>query len=237
MHSASLLLLGAGAGLLTTTAGMGGGMLLLVVLSLRFGPHAALACTAPALLLGNLHRFCLFRRELDRRVVLAFAAGAFPGAALGGLLAVAVPRRALALLILLSALLAVARALFRLKWRVPLRAMTPAGLVVGALTATSGGAGVLVGPLFLSAGLGGDAYVATMALSASVLHLGRIVGYGAGGMLDTVALGRALLLACAIPIGNLAGKRLALRERFRPGLVEHATLVACVGLALFGAGR
>lgn len=237
MHGALLLLLGVGAGLVTTTAGMGGGMLLLVVLSLSFGPHAALACTAPALLLGNLHRFYLFRRELDRRVAIAFAAGAFPGAALGGLLAVAVPPRALAVLILVSAVLAVARALLRLKWRVSRRAMTPAGFVVGALTATSGGAGVLVGPLFLATGLGADAYVATMGLSAAVLHLGRIVGYGAGGMLDRAALGRAALLACAIPLGNLAGKRLALRERFRPGAVEHVTLVACVALALIGAGR
>jgi hypothetical protein len=237
MHSATLLLLGAGAGLVTTTAGLGGGMLLLVALSLTFGPRAALACTAPALLLGNLHRFYLYRRALDRRIALRFAAGAVPGAALGGLLAVAIPPRVLGILILLSAMLAVARALLRWNWRVTPRAMTPAGLVTGALTAASGGAGVLVAPLFLSAGLAGDAYVATIAASATALHLGRIVGYGAGGLLDHTALVRAALLALAIPIGNLLGRRLALRERLPSGVVEHVTLVACVALAVMGAGR
>ncbi len=237
MHSATLLLLGAGAGLVTTTAGLGGGMLLLVGLSLSYGPRAALACTAPALLLGNLHRFYLYRRALDRRIALGFAAGALPGAVLGGLLAVAIPPRVLQVLILVSAVLAVARALLRWNWRVTPRVMTPAGLVIGALTAASGGAGVLVAPLFLSAGLAGDAYVATIAVSAVTLHAGRIIGYSAGGLLDHTALVRAALLAVAIPIGNLLGKRLALRERLPSGIVEHATLVACVALAVIGVGR
>ncbi len=232
-----LLLLGAGAGLLTTTAGMGGGMLLLVGLSLSIGPAAALACTAPALLLGNLHRFTLYRRHIDRRVAVAFSAGALPGAALGGMLAGAVPRPVLGGLILASSVLAVARAVFHWRWRVGPRAMLPAGLVIGALTAATGGAGVLVAPLFLSAGLVGDVYIATIAASATVMHLGRIVGYGAVGLLDQAALGRALVLALAIPVGNILGKRLALRDRVPAGVLEHATLVACVALAAFGVGR
>ncbi len=232
-----LLVMGAGAGLVTTTAGLGGGMLLLIGLSLVYGPRAALACTAPALLLGNLHRFYLYRRAIDRRIALRFAAGALPGAALGGLLAVAVPPRVLGILILLSSLLAVARALLHWNWRVSPRVMTPAGLLIGAATGAAGGAGVLVAPLFLSAGLMGDAYIATIAASACALHLGRILGYGAGGMLGGAALFRAGLLAVAIPVGNLIGKRFALRERFPSGLVEHATLVACVALAVIGAGR
>lgn len=232
-----LLVLGVGAGLVTTTAGMGGGMVLLVGLSLAFGPGPALACTAPALLLGNLHRFALYRKHLDRRVAVTFAAGALPGAAFGGLLAGGVPRSVLGALILASSALALARAVFRWRWRVGTRAMAPAGLVIGALTAASGGAGVLVAPLFLSTGLTGDAYVATIAAAASVMHLGRIAGYGASGLLDAVALERALVLALAIPVGNLLGKRLALRERLPAGVVEHATLVACVALAALGVGR
>lgn len=232
-----LLLFGAGAGLLTTTAGMGGGMLLLVGLSLLYGPGAALASTAPALLLGNLHRFYLYREHLDRRVALAFAAGGLPGAACGGVLAGGIPPRVLGLLILLSSVLAIARAVLRWRWSISPRVMAPAGFVIGAMTAASGGAGVLVAPLFLSAGLTGDAYIATIAASASLMHLGRIVGYGAGGLLDGVALGRAAVLALAIPIGNLVGKRLALRNRVPAGVLEYAMLAACVAMALLGVGR
>ena len=50
------VLLGVLAGALTTVAGLGGGMLLIYALAALGDPHVALAATAPALLVGNLHR-------------------------------------------------------------------------------------------------------------------------------------------------------------------------------------
>ena len=78
-----LVLLGLLAGLLTTVAGMGGGLFLIVALGVTRGPHVALALSAPALLLANLHRAWLFRAHLDRGVASRLAAGAIPGAILG----------------------------------------------------------------------------------------------------------------------------------------------------------
>src|SRR3954463_16054821 len=87
----ALPLLGLAAGVLTTLAGQGGGLFLVVACSAVVGPHAALAMTAPALLLGNAHRAITFWRAIDRRIAARIIAGALPGAIAGGFVAGVVP--------------------------------------------------------------------------------------------------------------------------------------------------
>src|SRR4051794_19686783 len=87
----ALVTLGCIAGTLTTLAGQGGGLFLLLVLAALLGPHQALAITAPALLLGNLHRAALFRESIDKSVAVRVIAGAVPGAFVGGILARVIP--------------------------------------------------------------------------------------------------------------------------------------------------
>ena len=55
--------------------------------------------------------------------------------------------------------LSIARALRWLRFDVPRWRLGPAGLVIGAMTGTSGGAGVLFAPVLLSTGLRGTAFV------------------------------------------------------------------------------
>ena len=87
MHSptvtAMVLLLGVLSGVLTTLAGLGGGMLLLLAIALLSSPQTALAVTAPALLLSNLHRAWVYRAHIARPVAVPFALGALPGSVLG----------------------------------------------------------------------------------------------------------------------------------------------------------
>lgn len=237
-HAALLFFLGVAAGALTTLAGLGGGLVLLLGLSLLWDPISALAVTTPALLVGNLHRGWLLRDRIDWAVARAFALGALPGAALGALAAVSVPVAVVNALMLLVTLLSLARALGLLPLRAPTGAMAPAGFVIGGLTGSAGGAGVLTGPLFLSAGLAGDAYAGTIAASGVAMHLGRIAGYGASGLLTRELWQWAALLALAVVGGNAVGRRgRRLAQRLPAGLVEHAVLVACVALALAGFGR
>lgn len=235
---ALLVALGLFAGALTTVAGMGGGILLLLVLALVWDPARALACTAPALLIGNLHRAWMFRTAVDRQKLRAFSLGAVPGAIGGGLLAVAVDPTFIHAILIATTVLSVVRTYGRFSWRVPSRVLAPAGLVVGALTGTSGGAGLLVSPLLLSAGVSGLAYVATTAGCAVAMHSGRIVGYAIGGMFDRELLGLALIATLAILGGNSIGKRLRERaSRIPENLLEHGVLVMCVALAVLGIGR
>lgn len=230
-----LSVLGVFAGIITTVAGMGGGMLLLLTLAALHDPRYALAATAPALLVGNAHRFLLFRRHIDPRAAFSLAAGAFPGSALGGLLAVAVPRDVLHWLMLITAALAIWRAIGGAKIALPARWLSLVGFITGVLCATSGGAGFLIAPALLATGMVGETFLATAACGAVAMHLGRILGYGAGGMMTDEVWMHAVVLAIAITAGNMLGRRVrdALAGRL-DGKLEYAALTACLVLAIAG---
>ncbi|MBL9021815.1 MAG: sulfite exporter TauE/SafE family protein [Myxococcales bacterium] len=232
-----LLVLGLFAGVLTTIAGMGGGLLLIVVLSALKGPHYALAVTTPALLVANLHRAYLFRREVNLTVAKAFALGAIPAALLAGYFVPRLPALVLQMVLIGATLLTLARALGLYTWKPSPRAITTGGAGIGILTATAGGAGVLTGPLFLSAGLKGAAYIGTVAMGAVCLHFGRVLGYGLGGLFDATFMLPMTLLAVALVAGNVAGK--GLRKKISTKIesaVEMGALVVCTVVALVGVG-
>lgn len=235
----ALAVLGIAAGVLTSLAGQGGGLFLLIACSMLFGPHRALAMTAPALLLGNLHRAWTYRRSIDRAVATRMTLGALPGALVGGLLAGAMPAPMISVVLVATTALAIAKALGWIRFAVPRRALAPAGFGIGAMTGTAGGAGVLLAPVLLSAGLGGPAFVGTSSVVAVVTHLGRVAAYGTAGFFSeggaAGVLGAALTLALAIFVGNLLAARLRPRLSSRATLrIEYSTLVVCVALSVAG---
>lgn len=233
----ALVPLGLLAGVLTTVAGMGGGMMLVVVLSLVWEPRIALASTAPALLLGNVHRAYLYRSHVVRQIARPFVLGAVPGSFLGGLAVVALPASLVDVVLVLMTLLAFARAAGLFRWEPSAAQLLPAGAFIGATAATGGGAGMLTGPLFLSAGLRGEPYIATVAVAAVAMHVGRLAAYGLGGLVDATTLLHAAVLAVAILLGNGLGARLRhlvdekLSTRLELGTLTLAVLGALAGLA------
>ena len=227
--------LGLLAGALTTVAGLGGGMLLVLALSVLWDPHAALAITAPALLVGNAHRLVLFRHAVDRAVAWRFAAGAIPASLLGGLVAVALPELVLSVLLLGVAAIAAARELGWIAFQPTPATIVPGGAVAGVLTATTGGGGLLVAPMLLAQGLRGEAFVATGAAASIAMHVGRIAAYGMGGLVDARTLGFSALLAGAILAGNLGGRRVRRLLSARATMtITWATLAAALVLAIAG---
>jgi hypothetical protein len=230
--------LGIVAGILTTVAGMGGGLLLIVSLGALHGPHFALAVTTPALLVSNCHRAFLFRSSIDRGVARAFAVGAIPGTILAGYAVPSVPAIVLRIVLVAATLLALARALKLLSLKPRPSAIIAGGVGVGVLTATAGGAGVLTGPLLQSAGLRGAPYIGTIALCAVALHLGRMLGYGAGGMFSADHVVPMAVLAAALVAGNFAGRRLRAEVDTRTEtLVEISALVLCTAVGVMTVGR
>lgn len=230
-----LAILGLVAGALTTLAGMGGGLLLLLGLSAAMDPLSALMITGPALLVGNLHRVVLYREQIQRDLAMRFMLGAAPGAMLGGLVAVAIPENLLRGGMVLLALAAAGKSLTNWSFTPPVGALVPGGAAVGFVTATSGGGGLIAGPLWLASGLSGRRYVGTGAVGASVVHLFRLTGYGAGGVLNGDLLLLGLFGAGCIVVGNHIGDHLRRRtpEHWIPRL-EISVVVSCLGLALIG---
>lgn len=233
------LLFGLMAGMLTTLAGQGGGLVLLLACSALVGPHEALAITAPALLFGNLHRALLLRRFIDRGVAFRVMLGAVPGALAGGFAVGLIPTWGLRAVLVVMTALAVGKALGWLRFTVPARAFPTAGLGIGVMTGTSGGAGVLVAPLLLSAGLTGRTFVATTSAIAVSMHVGRVIGYAGLGFFSGGLVGTTALVTVAIFAGNWAGTWVVGRI---PGaakaqtFLEYGTLVVCVALSVAGLG-
>lgn len=249
-----LVPIGVLAGILTTVTGVGGGMVALSLLSLVMDPAAALAISAAAFAFGNTHRAGMFARSVDRPVTARFGLGLAAGAVGGALLVPFLPAAVLRGALMCVAVVALGKALSshlrgRLAGAVPVTTpaaaegrawptseLVGAGVIVGAIGAGAGGAGVLVSPILLSTGLRRDAYVATVASCAIVLNGARVIGYALGGLYQPTMLLAIAVLAAALVIGNLAGKRV--RQHLSAPLldrIELGTPVVAIALALLGA--
>jgi len=230
-----LVPLGLMAGAVTTLAGLGGGMILIVILSAWWGdPIRALAVSTPALLVGNIHRAFLYRRQLPVPLGPRFAGSALLGALAGGALALTVPVWVVQISMVVAAAAAVAKHAVDLPIELPHRALPLGGALVG-VASGAGGAGMLAGPMLQAAGLTGGAYLATLSVGALSMHVGRLAALGAGGVMDATVWRDAALLMIFIPAGNQIGSvvRARVGDRRLVGL-EIATSVTIVALAVAG---
>lgn len=225
-------------GILSTVTGQGGSLFLLLALSARTSPHAALALSAPALLLGNIHRAVAFRADIDWAMAKRFSLGAFPGAVVGGVLATAVPDTLLRALFVVATVLALAKAFGCIEFSIPQRWHTGAGFSVGFLTGTSGGAAILIAPVMLASGLSGRAFIATQSLIALAIHVGRTLAYGTGGMFHGLSLVGLVAVTGALFAGNVVAERIRRQISARTmSIAEYGTMVICSALAVLGVGQ
>jgi uncharacterized membrane protein YfcA len=230
------LVLGVLAGLITTVAGMGGGLVLMLGLATIFDPMVALAATGPGLLVGNMHRVWMYRRRVVRSTARRYVVGAVPGAIVGGLLASVAPEDVVRISMLVMASLATAKTVLGLRWDAPSDVMIPGGVAIGFISATSGGGGLLAGPLLLATGLTGRSYVATASVGAVAIHVSRLAGYGAGGVLTKDVLQLGAVLAGCILVGNVLGDRIrrilppTWGAKLEVGVVFGGLILAVVGM-------
>ncbi len=222
-------------GVLTTLTGVGGGMVALSLLALIMPPVPALAISAAALAVGNGHRMALFARAIDRRIAVRFGLGLVIGALLGARFVASIPEAVLHFALIAIAVLALAKAVGRVALAPSPRFLTASGAVTGVVGAGAGGAGVLVAPVLLAAGLRGEAYIATVAACAIALNGARVVGYGLGGLYDRAMILPIACLAAALIAGNLIGR--ALRRRTSATVlhrIELSTPLVAIVLTLVG---
>jgi hypothetical protein len=89
-----VLLVGAAAGMVSGIVGTGSSMMLMPVLVTLFGPQQAVPIMALGALMGNLGKVLAWRSAIDWRVCAAYCSTAVPGAALGVHTLLALPARA-----------------------------------------------------------------------------------------------------------------------------------------------
>jgi uncharacterized membrane protein YfcA len=215
---------------LAAVAGFGGAAILLPVLVALFGPRDAIPILTIAQLVGNGSRVVINRDAVDRRIVGWFALGGIPAALIGGFLFAAAPLDALTRII--GAFLLASVAWRHLRPR-PSGALGPRTFtVIGAFfafaSALVGSIGPLMAPFFLAAGLVKSAYIGTEAAATVVMHIAKLVAYGTAALLTAATVGIGLVMAPAMIVGTLVGKRIVdrLPERVFVAIIEVVLVVA-----------
>jgi hypothetical protein len=223
---------------LAAVAGFGGAAILLPVLVALFGPRDAIPILTIAQLVGNGSRVVINRDAVDRRIVGWFALGGIPAALVGGFLFAAAPLDALTRLIGAFLLASVAWRHIRPR---PSGALGPRTFaVIGAFfafaSALVGSIGPLMAPFFLAAGLVKTAYIGTEAAATVVMHVAKLVAYGTAALLTAATVGIGLVMAPAMIVGSLIGKRIVdrLPERVFVAIIEVVLVLA--GLAFLIGG-
>ena len=214
---------------LAAVTGFGGAAVLLPVLVWLFGIKEAIPILTVAQLAGNGSRVWFNRKLVDYQVVLWFSLGGVPLAIVGGLLFAKAPLSALTrslgafLILLVVSRHSHAKPFFR-------PTLYQFALIGGAsslLSALLGSVGPLMAPLFLAYGLVKGAYIGTEALATVVMHVFKLVAYGASNLLNLRDVTAGLLLGPIMISGSFFGKKIvdALPERVFVTVID-ATLVA-----------
>jgi hypothetical protein len=214
---------------LAAVAGFGGAAILLPVLVALFGPRDAIPILTIAQLVGNGSRVVINRDAVDRRIVGWFALGGIPAALIGGFLFAAAPLDALTRLIGAFLLASVAWRHIRPRPSGALgpRTFTVIGAFFAFASALVGSIGPLMAPFFLAAGLVKSAYIGTEAAATVVMHVAKLVAYGTAALLTAATVGIGLVMAPAMIVGSLIGKRIVdrLPERVFVAIIEVVLVV------------
>lgn len=162
-----------------------------------------------AQLASNGSRVWFNRAEVDRRLVGIFALGAVPTAAAGALLFATAPLPALTRVIGVFLLVMVAWRRWRPNTaRLDDNAFAAVGAASGFGSALVGSVGPMVAPFFLARGLLRGAYIGTEAAAAVVMHLTKLVAFGAAAVLTATSAAIGVAITPASAAGAWAGKKI-----------------------------
>jgi uncharacterized membrane protein YfcA len=228
VHAAILVAATFATATLSAVAGFGGGALLLPVFVAALGARDAVAVLTVAQVASNGSRVWLNRSEIDTRLVKVFAIGAIPGAVAGAILLSTAPVPALTKVIGGFLLIMVVwRRLRPAAARVGDVGFAGVGAASGFGSALVGTVGPMAAPFFLAHGLLRGAYIGTEAASAVVMHLTKLIVFGAAAVLTLRTGLIGLALAPASAAGAWTGKRIVDRLPTRVFvLLVEAGLVA-----------
>jgi uncharacterized membrane protein YfcA len=224
------------AGTCSGMTGFGGGLLLPPVLAPVIGVQNVVPVLSIAMLITNLHRFALYRKFINWRLAGAVLSTIVPATLVGAMFYLNLDSDAVSVLlgVFLLASVPVGRWFSRLRMQI-----RPGGLAVacgfcGLVSGTTPGIGMLLVPILLSAGLVGEAFLATDAIISVAVNLTKSVLFGQVGniALDMLAAG-ILIGICTIP-GNYLARWLMRRTslRLHARLLEGVVLVGGVSLLL-----
>lgn len=227
-----MLAFGLLAGLVSGVVGTGATVILLPVLSITFGPKAAIPIMAIVALMSNFAKITSWWRTIDWRATAAYAVGGIPGAALGARTMLSLPPRLIdmALGAFFLVMIPGRRWLAARKYEVGLPLLAIGGLVIGFLTGIVVSTGPITVPLFSAYGLVKGAFIATEAASSLAMYISKAIVFRSFGALPTEMILKGLITGSSVMAGTYISKLLL--ERIS---VVHFQRLLDIVMAISGA--
>ncbi len=191
-----------------SVGGFAGGLLLAICLAPILGIKETVPVTAAAMIVSNSARAWVFRHSVNWRAFLYLFGAAVPGIVVGAVIFVNLPVHYVALLLsgFLIATVPLRRHLEARNFRIGLRGLAIAGLPFGLISGTTFGAGMMLAPFLLGAGLLGESLVATVAVLGFGINIAKTLVFGLSPLLTQALAVQGLLIGlCTIP-GAYAGR-------------------------------
>ncbi|TYC49735.1 sulfite exporter TauE/SafE family protein [Rhodobacterales bacterium] len=213
---------------LTAAVGLGGGVALIAIMATLM-PAGALVPVHGVVQLGsNAGRALVQIRHVDWTIALWFAAGAIFGAAIGGKIAVQLPPDILKAGIGCFVLWVIwgRKPTF---YKARKRAMAATGFVSTLLSMFFGAAGPIGGAVLSTLGMTRHQFVANQAVTALIMHVFKILAFGALGFAFAPWAGLIVMMIASGFLGTLAGSLLLGRMNeavFKTGFKWVMTLLA-----------
>ncbi|MYF87982.1 MAG: sulfite exporter TauE/SafE family protein [Boseongicola sp. SB0676_bin_33] len=218
-----------GTAMLHSVGGFAGALLMAIAVAPVLGVKETVPVVATAMMISHASRAWLFRRAVDWDAFRMLMCFGLPFIVLGVLFYVELSERAVALFLgtFLLVTLPLRRYLAGRSIAVPRRAIAAVEVPYGFISVTSFGAGMILAPFMMGAGIVGETLLATVAVSGVMLNVTKTVAFGLSPLLTTelAALGVALGL-CTFP-GHAVGRWIVRRTSIR---VHTLVLEAFVGI-------
>src|SRR3954452_21424001 len=197
---ALVLAVGLIAGLVSGIVGTGATIILLPVLTLAFGPKAAIPIMAVVALMSNFAKITAWWRDIDWRACVAYAIGGIPGAALGARTMLSLPPQLVDLSLGCFFLIMIPgrRWLAVRSYKLQLWMLVPAGLVIGFLTGIVVSTGPITVPLFTAYGLLKGAFIATEAAASLAVYISKAITFRSFGALPTEIVLKGLISGSSV---------------------------------------
>jgi len=203
-----IILAAFGTAVFHSVGGFAGGLLLAICLAPLVGVKETVPVTATAMIVSNMTRVWVFRHGVNWRVFAVVLGTALPFMILSAVIYISLPVSAVALLLGVFLVIAVPlrRAMDKRNFEVGSRGLAMAAVPYGLIAGSTFGAGMMLAPFLMGAGLAGETLIGTVASLGFGLNLAKSLVFGFSPLLTGSLFIKGVVIGlCTIP-GAFVGR-------------------------------
>jgi uncharacterized membrane protein YfcA len=212
-----------------SVGGFAGGLLLAICLAPILGVKETVPVAATAMIISNSNRVWAFRHSVDWPVFRSIFLAAVPFIVLSAVVYITLPVSVVALFLgtFLIITVPLRRHMSTKEFKVGPRGLAIAAVPYGLISGSTFGAGLMLAPFLLGAGLAGEHLVGTVAALGFGLNLIKSVVFGFSPLLDQPLLIKGIVIGlCTVP-GAYAGRWIVRRTPIRVHMRFMEIFILC----------